>query len=156
MSFAPPMPAMIPAAPPAMPVKLTEGLPTPEQIAAQKAGYALALDKQLKEACDTVQKETAIEKEMVAFTAKKNIAFYEMQVDEQLTEALSTADEQATIALCELKKALVERNLQLNAQASNLVMDYNMKALVTECEAKKYAFQQQYLKVEQGLAAQYA
>merc|ERR1711879_1055982 len=60
-----PMPAgIVPPAPPAMPVKLTEGIPTPEQIAAQKAGYAAALDKQLAEAVQTVQKETAIEKEM--------------------------------------------------------------------------------------------
>merc|ERR1719387_1756178 len=139
---APPAAAMMPAmpampmpqaamAPPALPVKLTEGIPTPEQILAQKNGYALALDKQLKEATDTVVKENAIEKEMVKFTAAKNIAMYEMQVDEKLVESLALADEQATIAHCELKKALVERNLQLNGQASNLLMDYQMKALVT-------------------------
>merc|ERR1719310_806897 len=99
------------------PPKLTEGIPTPEQIASQKAGYSAALDKQLKEAIDTVQKETQIEKQMVEFTAKKNIALFELQVDEKLAESLALADEQASIALLELKKSLVERNLQLNAQA---------------------------------------
>jgi len=49
------MPAMI-AAPqaPMAPMKLTEGIPTPEQIAHQKNGYAAALDKQLKEAITVI------------------------------------------------------------------------------------------------------
>merc|ERR1719310_1934774 len=133
------------------PPKLTEGIPTPEQIASQKAGYSAALDKQLKEAIDTVQKETAIEKQMVEFTAKKNIAMFELQVDEKLAESVALADEQATFAVLELKKALVERNLQLNAQASNLTMDYQMKAIQTEWAQKRYNFEQQYLNAENKL-----
>merc|ERR1719160_2120131 len=117
---------MVPQATLAPPVSLTANIPTPEQIAKQKAGYMAALDKQLKEATDTVDKETQIEKEMVAFTAKKNIALNEMQVQEWLTEQLAASDEQTTIAQCELKKALVERNLQLKGQTDMLIMDYNM------------------------------
>merc|ERR1712054_70663 len=49
------VPINVPA-PPTAPVKLTEGIPTPEQIQSQKQGYAAALDKQLKEATDTVAK----------------------------------------------------------------------------------------------------
>jgi len=140
---------------PMAPMKLTEGIPTPEQIAAQKSGYSAALDKQLKEAIDTVQKETQIEKEMIKFTAEKTIALYNMQVDERLTEAMATADEQATFALLELNKAKVERNLQLNAQANGLVMDYQMKAVQTELAQKQYAFQMEYAKKEGALAEQY-
>jgi len=154
---APQMPQMIvaPQAPMA-PMKLTEGIPTPEQIAAQKGGYSAALDKQLKEAIDTVQKETQIEKEMIKFTAEKTIALYNMQVDERLTEAIATCDEQATFALLELNKAKVERNLQLNAQASGLVMDYQMKAVQTELAQKQYAFQLEYMAAEGKLEEQYA
>jgi hypothetical protein len=151
----PGMPGIVPPAPPAQPVSLTAGLPTPAQIKAQKDGYAAALDKQLTEAMTTVKKETEIEKQMVKFTAEKNIALYYMQVDEALVEQTAFADEQATIAHCELRKALVERNLQLNSQAQNMVMDYQMKALVTDCEMKKYAFAQQYMKEETKLANQY-
>lgn len=140
---------------PMEPQKLTQGIPTPEQIAQQKAGYSAALDKQLKEAIETVQKETAIEKEMIKFTADKTIALYNMQVDEKLTEALAAADEQSTFALLELNKAKVERNLQLNSQASGLVMDYQMKAVQTELAQKQYAFQQTYMKAEDKLAADY-
>jgi len=114
------------------------------------------LDKQLKEAIDTVQKETSIEKEMIKFTAEKTIALYNMQVDEKLAEAMALADEQATFAALELKKALVERNLQLNAQANNLTMDYNMKALQTEFAQKTYVFQQQYQTKEAALAQDFA
>jgi len=149
------MPITAPIAPPQAPPKLTQGIPTPEQIAQQKAGYAAALDKQLKEAIDTVQKETAIEKQMVQFNADKQIALYNMQVDEKLTEAMAVAEEQATFALLELNKAKVERNLQLNNQANGLVMDYEMKAVQTELAQKQYQFQQDFVKAETGLAAQY-
>jgi hypothetical protein len=137
-----------------MPPKLTEGLPDVQTIARQKAGYATALDKQLKEAMETVTKETQIEKEMVAFAAKKNVALYEMQVDEKLAEQLAAVDEQSTFAQLELKKALHERNLQLNNQASALVMDYRSKVLQEESRQKQAAFNQQFLANEQTLAQQ--
>jgi len=144
-----------PPAVPAQPRKLTEGIPAPDQIAAQKAGYSAALDKQLKEAIETVQKETTIEKEMIKFTSEKTIAMYNMQVDEKLSEAMASADEQATLALLELNKAKVERNLQLNAQASGLLMDYQMKAVQTELAQKQYAFQVKYVGQENKLAEEY-
>jgi len=137
---------------PMEPAKLTTGIPTPEQIAQQKNGYSAALDKQLKEAIETVQKETAIEKQMIQFTSEKNIALYNMQVDEKLTEAMALAEEQSIFALCELKKAKVERGLQLNQQANNLVLDYQMKAVQTELAQKQYAFQQEFVKAENALA----
>jgi len=131
----------VPQAPMA-PMQLTKGIPTPAQIDQQKKGYSAALDKQLKDAIDTVQKETAIEKQMIQFTAEKTIALYNMQVDEKLIEAHSLADEQATIALCELNKAKVERGLQLSNQANGLIMDYQKKAMQTELARKQYELAQ--------------
>merc|ERR1711937_1126456 len=79
--------------------------------------------------------ETQIEKDMVKFNAEKQIALYNMQVDEKLTEMCATAAEQATISDLELKKAKIERGLQLDGQAQGLMFDYNMKA------AQQYAGQ---------------
>merc|ERR1719456_1316978 len=141
---------------PMAPANLTAGIPTPEQIAAQKSQFAAALDKQLKEAIETIQKETQIEKDMVKFTADKQIALYNMQVDEKLTEALALADEQATIGTLELNKAKVERGLQLNSQAQGLVFDYNMRATQQELAQRQYQFQQQYMTAENKLAQDYA
>jgi len=147
-------PINVPQAPVA-PMRLTDGIPTPAQISSQKNGYAAALDKQLKEASDTVAKETAIEKEMVKFNAAKQIAMFENQVDEKLTEGLALEDERATFALLELKKALVERNLQLSAQAANLTMDYQMKAVQMDWQKKWQAFENEYNKAENNLMADY-
>jgi len=150
------MPQMIPTPQaPIQPQRLTNGIPTPEQIAQQKAGYSKALDKQLQEAIDTVQKETVIEKEMIRFTAEKTIALYHMQVDERLIEAMATADEQATFALLELNKAKVERSLQLSNQANGLIMDYQMKAVQSELAQRQYAFQVQQQQAEGALQEQY-
>lgn len=153
-TYAMPQSIVAPAAPLA-PMKLTEGIPTPEQIAAQKNGYAAALDKQLKEAIETVQKETAIEKEMIKFTSEKSLDILKMQVEEQLVTSLALADEQMAIRMLELKKALVERNLQLDSQASQLTMDYQMKSIQTECAQKRYEFDVKYVKAENSLAADY-
>jgi len=147
-------PINVPNAPVA-PMKLTDGIPTPAQILSQKNGYAAALDKQLKEASDTVAKETAIEKEMVKFNAAKQIAMFENQVDEKLTEGLALEDERATFALLELKKALVERNLQLSAQAANLTMDYQMKSVQYEWKQKWYAFEVKFAADEKPMIEKY-
>merc|ERR1719272_2074885 len=147
--------AQPPAAPIAPPVRLTEGIPTPDQIAQQKAGYSAALDKQLTDATTTVKRETELEKQMIKFNAEKSIALYAMQVEEALAEQQANYEEQTTIAKLELKKALVERTLQLNAQAANLTLDYQMKAVQTELMMKQYAFQQQYPKAENVLVQEY-
>lgn len=140
---------------PVAPVRLTEGIPTPDQIAKQKAGYSAALDKQLTEATAIVKRETDIEKQMIKFNAEKNIALYAMQVEEALAEQQALAEEQTTFAKLELKKAFVERTLQLNAQAANLTLDYEMKAAQMELQMKQYQFQVQYATAENKLAAEY-
>merc|ERR1719453_530983 len=154
---APPVQSIIPTPmAPVAPVKLTEGIPTPAQINSQKAGYSTALDKQLKEALETVQKETAIEKQMVQFSADKSVAIFNNGVDERLAEQIALVDEEQVFRTLELKKALVERGLQLDQQASSLVMEYEVKALQTEWATKRYAFEQEYKKAEAPLEAQFA
>merc|ERR1719409_556499 len=150
-----PQPIAAAALPSGPPAPLTDGIPTPQQIAQQKAGYAAALDKQLVEAVATIKKETEIEKQMVKFRIEKEIALYTMQAEERLTETLALLDEQAAFMQLELKKALVERNLQLSAQAAGLTMDYQMKSLQTELATKQYQFQVEYMKNEGKLEQEF-
>merc|ERR1712139_194767 len=140
----------------APPTSLTAGIPTPEQIATQKAQFAAALYKQLKDAIDTIKQETAIEKDMVNFTAQKQIAMYKCQVDEKLVEMQALADEQATISQLELKKAWVERGLQLDSQAQGLAFDYMMRSEQQKLAQAQYQFEQQYLTAENKLAQEFA
>lgn len=145
----------VPQAPGAPPPKLTAGIPDPAQIEKQKVAYAAALDKQLNDAIATVQNETRIEKEMVAFKTQKDIALYETQIDEKLVEQMAMEDERAAITTCQLKKATVDKNLLLNNQAANLVMDYNMKVALDDIAAKKKAFEQAYVNQEVKLAQEF-
>jgi hypothetical protein len=176
MSYAPPpavvaptMPAVV-APPPAMalpsaipipqppgapPPRLTQGIPAPDQIERQKQAYAAALEKQLADAVATVQNETKIEKEMVAFKTQKDVAIFEAQVDEKLVEMLAAEDERAAFAKSELNKARQDRQIQLNNQAANLVMDYNMKQVMDDIQARKLAFESQYRAAEQKLTQDY-
>jgi len=137
------------------PVDLTVGIPNPQQISQQQAAYQAALDRQLAEGVATISKENEIEKQMLRFTTEKNIALFSMQEEEKLTEAMALLDEQLAFQTLEFKKALVERNLQLSAQANGLAMDYQMKFLQTELATKQYEFAVQYYKVEHKLEEQY-
>jgi hypothetical protein len=137
-----------------MPLKLTEGIPTAEQVATQKGMYASALDKQLQQAQATVTQEISISKQMATFATQKDIAMYEMQVEERLTEALAQVDEQATLQTLELKKAFVERQLQLNTQANGIVMEYNVNQVHAEIAAKQQALAKQFQTAEFQLASQ--
>jgi len=160
MATTPGVPVQMPTAAPTTvlgpPASLTAGIPNPAQIEKQKAEFTAALEKQLKDAVDTVQKETQIEKEMVRFNAEKQISLYNLQVDEKLTEMCAVAAEQATISDLELKKAKIERGLQLDGQAQGLMFDYNMKATQQELATKQAQFAQQYMTEESKLAQQYA
>merc|ERR1719163_280579 len=115
-------------APAAAPVT-TEGMPTPGQIAEQQARYAATIDKQLVDAIAAIEKERDIEKEMLKFTAEKDVALYTNAAMEKLVERRALADEKATFSILELKKAAVERKLQLNSQAQGLTMDYEFKTV---------------------------
>jgi hypothetical protein len=137
------------------PTDLCVGIPNTQQIASQKAAYVVALDKQLADGIATIQKETEIEKQMVKFSADKQVALFQMQVEEQRNEQMALLEEQATIAVLELKKACVERKIQLDAQAAGLNMDYQMKFVQTELAQKTYAFQQTYAGAENKLLEQY-
>jgi hypothetical protein len=146
----------VPNAAPMAPPKLTTGIPTPDMIAKAKTERAGQLEKQLKEAIGTVQKETQIEKDMAKFSADKSIALFNNEMEERLAEAIAVAEEQATITALELKKALTERTLQLNAKAESLRMDYEMKKVQTECAQKRYKFETEFMGAETKLAEEYA
>merc|ERR1712151_1490828 len=124
---------------PMPPQQLTKGIPDPQAIESQKRAYAAALDKQLKEAMDTVTKETAIEKRMAAFKTEKDIALYELSVDEKLAEQM----------------ALVDRNVQLNTQASGLVAEYKMKTMMDVLARKKAEFERAFAGKEMALQREF-
>jgi len=138
------------------PAPFTEGIPNPQDISKQEAAYQAALDNQLQVAIRTIKEEIEIEKQMIRFSTEKNIALFQMQEEEKQTEAFALLDEKLAIQSLELKKALVERNLQLSAQANGLRMDYQMKFLETELATKQYEFAVQYYNVEHKLEEEYA
>merc|ERR1719440_226197 len=157
-SYAPPYAApavMIGAAPP-RPGNLTQGVPNVEQIAQQKAMYVAALEKQTMNAQATVSKEVNIEKQLATFATQKDVAMYHMQVEAQLADQLAQADEQATLKILEVKKAFVERQLSLTAQADGMMAQYQANQLQEQIAAKQQAFQQQAVQADRSLAQQYS
>lgn len=134
----------------------TQGLPTPQQISAQQAQYATALDRQLAEGIAVLEKERELEKQMLKFTTEKDVALFTNTIMEKFVEQAELVDERCTFQVLELKKAACERKLQLNAQANGLILDYEMKAVQVEWKQKWQVFEQTYRGAEGVLEAEYA
>jgi len=134
----------------------TQGLPTPTQISAQQTQYATALDRQLVEGIAVLEKERELEKQMLKFTAEKDVALFTNTIMERFVEQAELVDERCTFQVLELKKAACERKLQLNAQANGLILDYEMKAVQVEWKQKWQVFEQTYNRAEGVLEAEYA
>jgi len=133
-----------------------QGMPTPPQIVAQQTRYAAALDQQLSTGVATLEKERDLEKQMLKFTCEKDIALFTNAATEKFVEQSELVDERTTFAILELKKAAVERKLQLDAQANGLTLDYEMKSVQVEWQKKWNAFEAQFQGAENKLEAQFA
>jgi len=137
------------------PADFTKGIPNSTQIASQKAAYIIALDKQLADGIATIQQERGLEVKMVEFATDKELDLIKCQLHERRNEQIALLDEQATIAVLELRKACIERKIQLDAQASGLDMDYQMKLVQTQLAQKAYQFQVTYAGAENKLMKEY-
>merc|ERR550537_2049712 len=149
-----------PAVAPAMamtgpPVNLLEGLPKPEQIEGQKAGYAKALEQQFKAGSDTISKETEIKKKMLIDTAEQQKAQYTLQVQSQLQQQNLLLDQQMNSQIMMLQEAAMQQKSALEQQAAALTLEYQQKKAEEEMLVKQYQIQKQFYDAEQKLAAQF-
>merc|ERR1719265_1522720 len=77
------MAAPVQYAAPAAPAPLTQGMPDPNTIAKQKAGYARMLDDQLKQGTDVVNQQLKYQKEYLAAQAEQQKQTFLLQLEQQ-------------------------------------------------------------------------
>jgi hypothetical protein len=137
------------------PVKLTTGLPTPDQLSAEKAGYNKALEAQLKKQSDAVMAEAEIKKKMLKQQAETSLAEFQLQIEEQVKMANLQIDQEAQQQSIGLQEAAVTQRTARDEQTAIQAGDYIKKRAMEDMQQKSWELQKQWFDQEQKMTAQY-
>merc|ERR1740117_1493566 len=111
---------MVPA-----PVSLTAGMVAPAKLDAERVAYEKALAAQLKKQSDAALAEASIKKQMMEQTAKKQLAEYQLQIEEQLKMSMLQIDQEAQNLINGLKEAAIAAAAYIKAKA---LEDFSVKS----------------------------
>jgi len=137
------------------PQALTQGIPDPQTIEKQKAGYAKALEKQYQDGAAAIDAENNVKKQMLAEQAKQQIAQYSLQVQSQLQAQNLLLDQQMNSQMMMLQEAAMAQKSALEQQAAALTLEYQQKKAEEDMLTKQYQIQKQYFEAESKLAQQF-
>lgn len=123
------------------PKRMTDGLPNPASVEAQKVAYARQLETQFEAGKKTIEGQTQQAKAILHQQAEEKKLEYRLEIDKQLMEQEFNLDHQTHQQVMQLHKAAFEQRQQLEQQASTLTLEYNEKKLVEALEQRKYDLQ---------------
>merc|ERR1719272_955383 len=86
------------------PVSMTAGMTEPSKLEAERVAYEKALAAQLNKQSDAALAEASIKKQMMEQTAKKQLAEYQLQIEEQLKMSMLQIDQGAQNLINSLKE----------------------------------------------------
>lgn len=143
-----------PAVAPQPPARLTEGIPSPQDIEQQKSAYTQSLDMQLQEATSTIIEQGNVQKQMLHHNAKAKLEQSRLQIEEQLRISSMTVDHQVQTQLMDLRAAAVTQKTLLEEQAAIALMDYRKKKAQEEMSLRSYQVQKHFYDAEVQLVSQ--
>jgi len=141
---------MVPA-----PVNLTAGLVEPSKLDAERVAYEKALAAQLKKQSDATLQEAAIKKQMMEQTAKKQLAEYQLQIEEQLKMACLQLDQEAQNLINGLKEAAITQQTAREEQAAIAAASYIKAKALEDFQVKSYTLQKTWFDKETQLTTEY-
>jgi len=137
------------------PQRLTDGLPEPAKVEAEKVAYERALDAQLKKQSDAVLAEGKLKKAMMEQTAKMQLGQFQLQIEEQLKMASMQVDAEADTMIRGLEESAIMQKTNMQERAAMTIADYVKKKAIEDCNKKSYDVQRQFYEAEVKLTAQY-
>merc|ERR1740130_1228044 len=141
---------MVPA-----PVSLTQGMTEPAKLDAERVAYEKALAAQLKKQSDATLQEASIKKQMLEQTAKKNLAEYQLQIEEQLKMSCLQVDQEAQNMINGLKEAAITQQTAREEQAAIACASYVKAKALEDFSVKSYQLQKTWFDKETALTTQY-
>merc|ERR1719149_615687 len=137
------------------PVSLTAGMQTAEKLDAERVAYEKALAAQLKKQSDAALQEASIKKQMMEQTAKKQLAEYQLQIEEQVKMACLQIDQEAQNLINGLKEAAITQQTAREEQAAIAAAAYIKAKALEDFSTKSYNLQKTWFDKETQLNAEY-
>jgi len=137
------------------PRKLTEGMTEPAKLDAERVAYEKALAAQLKKQSDAALAEASIKKQMMEQTAKKQLAEYQLQIEEQLKMSMLQIDQEAQNLINGLKEAAITQQTAREEQAAIAAASYIKAKALEDFSVKSYNLQKTWFDKETQLTAEY-
>merc|ERR1719149_276297 len=141
---------MVPA-----PVSLTAGMVAPAKLDAERVAYEKALAAQLKKQSDAALAEASIKKQMMEQTAKKQLAEYQLQIEEQLKMSMLQIDQEAQNLINGLKEAAITQQTAREEQAAIAAASYIKAKALEDFGVKSYNLQKTWFDKETQLNNEY-
>jgi len=137
------------------PVKLTTGMTEPAKLDAERLAYEKALAAQLKKQSDATLAEASIKKQMLEQTAKKNLAEYQLQIEEQVKMSCLQVDQEAQNMINGLKEAAITQQTAREEQAAIAAASYIKAKALEDFSVKSYQLQKTWFDKETQLNSEY-
>jgi len=137
------------------PRRLTEGMTEPAKLDAERVAYEKALAAQLKKQSDACLAEASIKKQMMEQTAKKQLAEYQLQIEEQVKMSCLQIDQEAQNLINGLKEAAITQQTAREEQAAIAAASYIKAKALEDFGLKSYNLQKTWFDKETQLNNEY-
>lgn len=149
LSYVPPVASEL-SQPPMAPARLTEGIPDPTSIEAQKTKYAKDLDDQLQRGAAILNQQLKQQMDQLHKLADEQKKQYFVQVDHEIKSQELGLVQQFKEQLLLVQQAASQQKKTLGQQATALMLEYHQKKaredfLVEEYRLNKAAFDAQMM-----------
>jgi hypothetical protein len=141
-----PMPApsvVVPGPPPGV---------DPRQASEQ---FGLALEAQLKKQSDAIIEEARLKKQMLEEQAKRDLAQFQLQVDEEKSMQMLQVDKEAMAMIAGLQETAITRKTVMEEESAIAIAGYSKAKAMEEMAAKSYQVQKQFHEAEKKMKAEY-
>eukprot|EP00929_Paragymnodinium_shiwhaense_P119138 TRINITY_DN91015_c0_g1_i1.p1 TRINITY_DN91015_c0_g1~~TRINITY_DN91015_c0_g1_i1.p1 ORF type:complete len:309 (+),score=85.27 TRINITY_DN91015_c0_g1_i1:82-1008(+) len=134
------------AAPPHVPAPqpLTVGLPDPNSVQNQKAGFIKSLDEQLKTGAASLDQQVREQREQVRAQAEQQKAIFAMQVDQEVRMQEMKVEHRFATQVKELKQQAMRQRAALEQQALQLSLEYQGRRAEQDMQVQHYTLQQEH------------
>jgi hypothetical protein len=136
-------------------INLTAGMPDPGKLKNETDAYGKALEGQLKKQSDAVIEEANIKKKMLEEQFKRDLAQYQLQVDERLKMAQMAVDKEAQAQLMGLQEAAINRKTVMEEEAAMKSAGYAKAKAMEEMMNRSKQVNKQFMEAEAKLTAEY-
>jgi len=137
------------------PRRLTEGMTEPAKLDAERVAYEKTLAAQLKKQSDACLAEASIKKQMMEQTAKKQLAEYQLQIEEQVKMSCLQIDQEAQNLINGLKEAAITQQTAREEQAAIAAASYIKAKALEDFGMKSYNLQKTWFDKETQLNNEY-